>query len=263
MTKPASSDPDFQSPRPGARWAVRHKPASFVAVLIVLVLVQVVINHVLYRSRRAAIAIQPASPPEDRGTDLMSGQHAPGADAAPTPAMQTRTPPIAFDPNAPLLTWDPATGTWKAQRLGDSQPAPPATQGGAYTDGYYDMQLGRFVPGSQPPSAVVATPPPDDQGQRRVALQQRIAALEAEVENDARRLNGLGILGQGFGKVPDIVRAKPPEDRGQALAGAVAEVLASSLADRAGQERAEAQARLDANRRTLQELQAELAGLGR
>jgi len=125
------------------------------------------------------------------------------------------------------------------------------------------MQLGRFVPGAPPPAPVAVTPSPDYQSQRRVALQQQIAALEAEVENDARRVNGLGILGQGFEKVPDVVRAKPPEDRGQALAGAVAEVLAGTLASQAGHERAEAQARLDANRRTLQELRAELAGLGR
>jgi hypothetical protein len=247
MTKPASSDPHFEPPRQSAHWAVRHRLASFVAAVIVLALVQVVINYAFYRNRRAAVATQDASIGE----------------LTPTPAMQTSTPLPAFDPNAPLLTWDPTTGTWKAQRLGDPQPAPPAAQGVTYTDGYYDMQLGRFFPGAPPPAVVAVTPSPDYQSQRRVALQQQIAALEAEVENDARRVNGLGILGQGFEKVPDVVRAKPPEDRGQALAGAVAEVLAGTLASQAGQERAEAQARLDANRRALQELRAELAGLGR
>jgi|ThiBio_1000_plan_1041568.scaffolds.fasta_scaffold17677_2 hypothetical protein len=247
MTKPASSDPDFESPRPAPHWAVRYRLASVVTALIVLALVQVVINHVLCRSRRAAVGTHDASV----------------GDLAPAPAMQTSTPLPALDPNAPLLTWDAATGTWKAQRLGDPQPAPPVAQGVAYTDGYYDMQLGRFVPGTPPSATVAGTPSPDYQSQRRVALQQQIVALEAQIESDGRRVNGLGILGQGFGKVPDVVRAKPPENRGEALAGAVAEVLASSLSNQAGQEQAEAQARIDANRRSLQELRSELAGLGR
>ena len=246
MTKPASSEPDFESPGPNARWTGRHRLASFVAALIVLALAQVFIKHVLYRNRRVAVATQGASV----------------ADLTPTATMQTSNPLPPFDPNAPLLTWDPATGTWKAQRLGDPQPPAPAAQGVAYTDGYYDMQLGRFVPGTPPPTTVAITPPPDNQSQQRVALQQRIAALEAQIESDGRRVNGLEILNQGFGTVPEVVRAKPPEDRGQVLAGVLAEVLASSLSSQAEQERAEAQARLDANRRMLQELRNELASLG-
>lgn len=263
MTKPAPCDPDFESPRPGAPWAFRQKLSSFIAALVVLVVVQIVLSHALSRNRRTAVAIQPANPTEERATVATSDPHPPITDVARPAATQNPPPLAALDPNAPLLVWDPATGTWKAQRLGDPLPAPAAAEGVAYTDGYYDMQLGRFVPGVQPPTPAVATPPPDDQSQRRMALLQRIAALEAEVENDARRVNGLGILGQGFGKVPDVVRAKPPEDRGHALADALAEVLASSLANQAGQEQAEAQARLDANRLALQQLRNELAGLGR
>jgi hypothetical protein len=131
------------------------------------------------------------------------------------------------------------------------------------TDGYYDMQLGRFVPGSSVPGVTAGAPVPDPQSERRLAIQQKIAALEAEIANDSQRVSGLGIVGAGFGKVPDIVKAKPPEDRGQAFAGAVVEVLASTLANQAGKEQAEAQSRLEANRRTLQELRAELAALGR
>jgi len=104
---------------------------------------------------------------------------------------------------------------------------------------------------------------PDCQSQRRVALQQQIAALGARIEGVGRRVNGLEILSQGFGKLPDVVRATPPEDRGQALARAVAEVLASGLSNQAGQGQAEARARIDANRRSLQELRLELAGPGR
>jgi hypothetical protein len=263
MTKPAPCDHDFESPKPGVPWAVRHKLAFFITTLIVLVVVQVIINHALSSRRRAAVAIQPANPIEVSVIAATSDPHAPIADTARPAATENPVPLAAIDPNAPLLIWDPATGTWKAQRLGDPQPAPHVAQGVTYTDGYYDMQLGRFVPGAPPSATVVATPSPDDQTQRRVALQQRIAALEAEIENDVRRVNGLGILGQGFGKAPDVVRAKPPEDRGHAFAGAVAEVLSSSLANQAGQEQAEAQARLDANRRTLQELRNELAVLGR
>jgi hypothetical protein len=263
MTKPATIDPDFEAPRPGTRWAIRHKLVPFVAALSVLVLVQVVINHMMRDSRRAAGAIPPANPTEGRGPDLTSGQHAPDAAAAPAPAIQAPAPSIAYDPNAPLLTWDPATGTWKAQRLGDSQPAPPAAQNAVYTDGYYDMQLGRFVPGAPPPATGVVTPSPEDQCQRRLDLQQRIAALEAEVEGDQRRVNNLGLLRAGFGKAPDILRAQPAGDMSHAALSAFGQLLASGLEDQADRERAEAQARLDANRRTIQQLRDELATLGR
>jgi hypothetical protein len=257
MTKPTAIDPDFESPRPGTRWAFRHKLVPFVAALSVLVLVQVVINHVTRGGRHAAVA----NPTEDRGPDLTSDQHAP--DAAAAPAMQTPAPPIAYDPNAPLLTWDPTTGTWKAQRLGDSQPAPPAAQGVSYTDGYYDMQLGRFVPGAPPSANVAVTPSPDDQCQRRLDLQQRITALEDEVESDQRRVNNLGLLRAGFSKVPDILRAQPAGDLSHAALGAFGQLLASGLEDQADRERAEAQVRLDANRRTIQQLRDELATPGR
>lgn len=262
MTKPAAIDPDFEAPRPGARWAIRHKLVPCVAALSVLVLVQVVINQVMRDGRRAAGAIPPANPTEGRGPDLTSDQHAPDA-AAPAPAIQTPAPSIAYDPNAPLLTWDPATGTWKAQRLGDPQPAPPAAQGVSYTDGYYDMQLGRFVPGAPPPATGVVTPSPEDQGQRRLDLQQRIAALEAEVESDQRRVNNLGLLRAGFSKAPDILRAQPAGDPSHAALSAFGQLLASGLESQADQERAEAQARLDANRRTIQQLRDELVTLGR
>jgi hypothetical protein len=264
MTKPATIDSDFEVPRPGTRWAIRHKLVPFVAALSVLVLVQVGINQVMRDSRRAAVAIPLANPTEGRGTDLTSGQHAPDAAAAPTPAVQTSTPLPAIDPNAPLLTWDAATGTWRAQRLGDPQPAPPTAQGVAYTDGYYDMQLGRFVPGGVPPPATgIVTPSPDDQGQRRLDLQQRIAALEAEVQSDQRRANNLGLLGAGFSKAPDILRAQPAGDLSHAALSAFGQLLASGLEDQADRERAEAQARLDVNRRTIQQLRDELATLGR
>jgi hypothetical protein len=246
-------------------------------MLMVLALIQVALNYAFHRTGPDTAANLSAGPTANVPVTLAGVPPVPimpVADVTPTPAVQPSSPapPVAVTNSAP-------------------QPA--------YTNGYYDMQLGRFVEGSPPPVTNVPASPapitigpvspapvtnvpvssgpitigpitvggapvPDAQGQDRLALQQRIAALEAEIASDEWRLTGLG--GVGFasrvaGRILDGAQ-RPNETVGRTAVRGAGSELSVEMQRMTNEEQAALQASIEAKRRTLQDLRKQLAAWG-
>ena len=225
--------------KPPSSWLVHSKLARIGVVLILIVSIRV---GVRYASR--ATHKKPASNVSAGTTDpvrldpIVTGTSP--AVLAPLPAVTGNGQLLAIDPIAPFPDQNPATGAWEA-------PAPTIfTPQGSVIGGPIN------VTGTQSP---ILGPGP-------MALRRQISAIEAELSSDEWRIRGLqavsgaSVLAQGV-LIFDGIR-KPNEGLGTEIIREGVDVLAEGLDAAAGNDRAQLQMKIDANRQRVQELLGQL-----